>query len=188
MLQHAGTMTRTQYYVAASIDGYIADANGRLDWLFQFDKAEGVAEHYKAFISGVGALAMGAATYEFVLGQKMETWPYAGIPTWVFTHRQLPGFPGADIRFTSEDVGQVHEQMVQAAGGKHIWLVGGGNLVAQFARRGLLNELFLGVVPVVLGGGAPLLPTSISGLLELKGLTRFGLGLLELHYELPPTR
>jgi dihydrofolate reductase len=181
-------MTRTQYFVAASIDGYIADANGRLEWLLQFDNAEGVAEHYKTFLSGVGALAMGAATYEFVLAHNRESWPYKGLPTWVFTHRELPTFEGADIRFTREDVGAVHEQMVGAAGEKNIWLVGGGNLVAQFARRGLLNELLLSVVPVVLGGGVPLLPTSISGLLELKDITRFGRGLLELRYELPTAR
>jgi dihydrofolate reductase len=180
-------MTRTQYFVAASIDGYIADANGKLDWLFPFDNAEGVAEHYKAFISGVGALAMGAATYEFVLAHSREAWPYVGLPTWVFTHRELPGLPGADIRFTTEDVGAVHEQMVRAAGGKNLWLVGGGNLVAQFARRGLLHELLLGVVPVVLGGGVPLLPTSITGPLALKDITRFGRGMLELRYELPGT-
>lgn len=181
-------MTRTQYYVAASIDGYIADAQGRLDWLFQFDKVEGVAEHYQAFISGVGALAMGAATYEFILAHSREAWPYAGLPTWIFTHRELPTFPGADIRFTAADVGAVHEQMVKAAGGKNIWLVGGGNLVAQFAQRGLLDELLLSVIPVVLGGGTPLLPTSIAGLLELKGLTRFDRGMLELRYEIPAAR
>jgi dihydrofolate reductase len=181
-------MTRTQYYVAASIDGYIADADGRLDWLFQFDKVEGVEAHYKRFLADVGALAMGAATYEFVLGEGLEAWPYTGLPTWVFTHRQLPTFPGADIRFTSEDVGAVHEQMVQAAGGKNIWLVGGGNLVAQFARRGLLNELHLAVIPVVLGGGAPLLPASIAGPLELKDVTRFERGMLALRYEVPPGR
>jgi dihydrofolate reductase len=181
-------MTRTQYYVAASIDGYIADANGRLDWLFQFDSAEGVAEHYKAFIDGIGALAMGAATYEFVLAHGGKSWPYKGLPTWVFTHRELPTFPEADIRFTQEDVGAVHEQMVRAAGGKNIWLVGGGNLVAQFAQRGLLNELLLGVAPVVLGGGAPLLPASITTPLELKGITRFGRGMVELRYELPTAR
>jgi dihydrofolate reductase len=178
-------MTRTQYFVAASIDGYIADANGRLDWLFPFENAKGVAEHYKAFISNVGALAMGAATYEFILEQSRESWPYAGLPTWVFTHRTLPAIAGADIRFTTEDVGTVHEQMVRAAGGKNIWLMGGGNLVAQFARRALLNELLLGVIPVVLGSGVPLLPTTLTGTLELKDVTRFDRGMLELRYELP---
>jgi dihydrofolate reductase len=184
MLRHAGTMTRTQYYVAASLDGFIADADGRLEWLFQFDGAQGVAEHYQAFIAGVGALAMGAATYEFILAHSREAWPYAGLPTWVFTHRELPGFPGADIRFTAEDVGVVHEQMVRAAGEKNLWLMGGGNLVAQFARRGLLDELLLGLMPVVLGSGIPLLPARLPGLLELKDLTRFGSGAIALRYEL----
>jgi dihydrofolate reductase len=188
MLHHSRTMTRTQYFVAASIDGYIADTHGRLDWLFPFDGAEGVAEHYKAFIENVSVLAMGAATYEFILAHSREAWPYADRPTWVFTHRELPTFPGADIRFTAEDVGVVHEQMVRAAGEKNIWLVGGGNLVAQFARRGLLDELLLGVVPVVLGGGTPVLPTPLQGTLELKELTRFGRGMIELRYELPTAR
>ena len=178
-------MTRTQYYVASSIDGYIADSQGRLDWLFQFDGAEGVAEHYKSFMEGVGALAMGAATYEFVLGQGLKEWPYAGLPTWVFTHRTLPVFPGADLRFTTEDVGRVHEEMVRAADGRNIWVVGGGNLVAQFAQRGLLDELLLGLMPVVLGGGVPLLPTALPGRLELKAVTRFGMGAVELRYDIP---
>ncbi|MBZ5712706.1 dihydrofolate reductase family protein [Nannocystis pusilla] len=181
-------MTRTQYFVAASIDGFIADAEGGLQWLFQFNDVEGVEAHYKTFLAGVGALAMGAATYEFILGEGLKEWPYVGIPTWVFTHRTLPGFPGADIRFTADDVGAVHEEMVRAAAGKHIWLVGGGNLVAQFARRGLLEEIWLAVIPVVLGAGAPLLPAALPGPLELTAVTRFPRGMIELRYVVPPSR
>lgn len=181
-------MTRTQYFVAASLDGFIADAAGDLQWLFQFNDVEGVEAHYKAFLAGVGALAMGAATYEFILRENLTTWPYVGIPTWVFTHRALPGFAGADIRFTADDVGAVHEQMVDAAGGKHIWLVGGGNLVAQFARRDLLDEIWLAVIPVVLGAGAPLLPAALPGTLELTAVTRFPRGMVELRYAVPKSR
>lgn len=177
-------MTRTQYYVAASIDGYIADADGRLEWLFQFNDVEGVEAHYNRFIAGVGALAMGAATYEFILAEN-KPWAYAGLPTWVFTHRELPAIEGADLRFTADDVEAVHAAMVQAAAGKHIWLVGGGNLVAQFARRGLLDEILLGVVPVVLGAGAPLLPAAVPGPLELTDVTHFPRGLIELRYRVP---
>jgi dihydrofolate reductase len=180
-------MTRTQYYVAASIDGYIADAEGRLEWLFQFNDVEGVDAHYKAFLAGVGALAMGAATYEFIVAMG-EPWPYAGLPTWVFTHRELPVIAGADLRFTAEDVEAVHAEMVRAAAGKHIWLVGGGHLVAQFARRGLLDEILLGVVPVVLGAGTPLLPAAVPGPLELTGVERFPRGMIELRYAVPTKR
>jgi dihydrofolate reductase len=181
-------MTRTQYFVAASIDGFIADASGGLQWLFQFNDVEGVEAHYKAFLAGVGALAMGAATYEFILGENPEAWPYAGLPTWVFTHRSLPTFAGADIRFTADDVGAVHEEMVRAAAGKHVWLIGGGNLVAQFARRSLLDEIWLAVIPVVLGAGAPLLPAALPGPLELACVTRFPRGMIELRYTVPPSR
>jgi len=176
-------MTRTQYYVAASLDGYIADRDGKLDWLFAFNDAEGVAEAYQRFIADVGALAMGAATYEFVRAMG-EAWPYAA-PTWVFTHRKLPGIDGADIRFTAADVGEVHREMVAAANGRNVWLVGGGNLVAQFVRRGLLDEILLSLAPVVLGGGTPLLPEAIAGRLELHGVERLGMGLVELRYDVP---
>lgn len=177
-------MTRTQYYVAASLDGYIADAQGRLEWLFQFNDAEGVMEHYNGFLAGIGAIAMGARTYEFLLGEGKE-WPYPGLPTWVFTHRRLPAFPGADVRFTSEDVRAVHARMVEAAGGKNIWMVGGGELAAQFAAHGLIDELHLCVVPVFLRTGAPLLAAALHTPLELVGMKRFGQGLVELRYAFP---
>src|SRR5512139_3547163 len=164
----APTMTRTQYYVAASLDGYIADADGRLDWLFQFDGAEGVKEHYERFMSEVGALVMGARTYDFVLAQG-GAWAYAGLPTWVFTHRELPVPPGADVRFTTEDVRAVHARTVEAAHGRNVWMIGGGDLAAQCLAHGLLDELHLGIAPVFLGAGAPLLPASVRTPLVLAG-------------------
>lgn len=64
-------MTRTQYYVASSIDGYIADSTGPLDWLTPFRDVPGITAHYEGFLAGVGAIAMGASTYEFLLGEDM---------------------------------------------------------------------------------------------------------------------
>lgn len=179
-------MARTQYYVASSIDGFIADAEGDLDWLTPtFDRAEGIAEHYEAFLASVGALAMGAATYEWLLEhQGGGAWPYPGRPTWVFTHRALPTFEGADVRFTSEDVAIAHRAMLEAAGDRDVWVVGGGKLAAQFAERGLLDELWLTVVPVTLGGGAPVLPTSLRTPMTLEKVSPFGMGLVELRYRL----
>lgn len=176
-------MTRTQYYVAASLDGYIADADGRLDWLFQFDDAEGVKEHYERFMSEVGALVMGARTYDFLLAQG-GAWPYAGLPTWVFTHRDRPVPPGADVRFTAGDVGAAHARMVEAARGRNVWMMGGGELAAQFLARGVLDELHLGIAPVFLGAGAPLLPSSVRTSVVLAGVKAFGKGFVELRYEL----
>jgi dihydrofolate reductase len=181
-------MAKTQYYAAMSIDGYIADPAGSLGWLFQFNDTQGLAAHYEAFIADVGAIAMGAATYEFILGEGMETWPYADQETWVFTHRDLPLFPGARMQLTADPVEAVHAQMTEAAAGKNIWLVGGGALVSAFADRGLLDELWLGVAPVVLGGGAPVLtspiPAKLPGRLDLQDVTQFADGFLMLRYAL----
>jgi dihydrofolate reductase len=74
--------------------------------------------------------------------------------------------PDADIEFTSGDVAPVHEQLVEAAGGRNVWIVGGGDLVGQFADAGLLDEVIVGIAPVTLGAGAPLLPRRIELRLE----------------------
>jgi dihydrofolate reductase len=185
-------MTKTQYYAAQSIDGYLADPAGSLGWLFQFNDTDGLTAHYEAFIADVGAIAMGAATYEFLLGEGMETWPYSDQETWVFTHRELPLFPGARLHLTADPVEDVHARLVDAAGGKNVWLVGGGALVSAFADRGLLDELWLGVAPVILGGGAPVLtspiPATLPGRLDLQDVTQFGDGFLMLRYSLPATQ
>lgn len=157
---------KTQYYTATNIDGYIADDENSLDWLFQFGEIESMKDHYPNFIRDVGAAAMGSTTYEWVLAEANllehpENWPY-DIPTWVFSSRELPAVAGADIRFVSGDVAPVHREMQSAAGGKNIWLLGGGELVGQFADDGLLDELILAVAPVTLGSGAPLLPRKLT--------------------------
>jgi uncharacterized protein YecE (DUF72 family)/dihydrofolate reductase len=160
---------RTQYFTATSIDGYIADQDNSLDWLFQaHDEAHG-EDRWEAFIAQVGAMAMGATTYDWVLEhEKLLEEPakwhefYGDIPCWVFTHRDLPAIGDADIRFVQGDVRRVHEEMTAGANGKNIWLVGGGELVGGFADEGLLDEIQLHVAPVTLGGGAPLLPRRIT--------------------------
>lgn len=118
----------TQYYTASSLDGFIATADHSLDWLFQLGDVNETS--YPQFIKEVGALAMGSSTYEWMLrhviklGQpSQEPWPYAQ-PTWVFTTRDLPKLPAANIHFTKGDVRPVHEQMREAAEGKNLWLVG----------------------------------------------------------------
>ena len=163
-------MAKTQYYTATSMDGFIADQRNSLDWLFEVDRDKGEAGRtFAGFFAEVGAMAMGATTYEWVLAHERVLddpgkWRgfYGDIPCWVFTHRDLPPVPAAALSFVQGDVRPVHEQMAEAAAGRNIWLVGGGDLVGQFAERGLLDEILLGVAPVMLGGGAPLLPRRLG--------------------------
>jgi dihydrofolate reductase len=176
---HSGGVTRTQYFTATSLDGYIADENNSLDWLFEVDRAEG-DDSFTRFFADVGAMAMGATTYEWVLDHERlldhpEKWRayYGETPCWVFTHRPLPLVPGTDIRIVEGDPRPVHQEMTQAAGDRNIWLVGGGDLVGQFSDWSLLDEILLGVAPVTLGAGAPLLPRRLTAAdLELVDVVR----------------
>lgn len=157
---------KTQYYTATSIDGYIADDENSLSWLFQFGHIESMQEDYPRFIKQVGAAAMGSTTYEWIVEHENmlehpEKWPYE-IPTWVFSTRELPTVDGANIKFVKGDVAPIHSDMVKVADGKNIWLIGGGDLVGQFHEKGLLDEIILSVAPVMLGSGAPLLPRKIT--------------------------
>lgn len=170
-------MTKTQYYTATSIDGFLADQDNSLAWLMEVEGTEDHPQQFARFFAGIGAFAMGAITYEWILDHEAQNWQtwYGTTPCWVFTHRDLATPPGADIRFATGDVRPVHEAMVAAAQGKDIWLVGGGELVGAFADHGLLDELILGVAPVTLGAGAPLLPRRLlSSRLHLDSVEQDG--------------
>src|SRR5690606_19825097 len=132
--------------------------------------------NYEDFIADIGALVMGSTTYTWILDHRdavaAETgkaWPYS-MPAFVMTTRELPAVPDADIRFARGDVRAVHAAATAAAGGKDVWMVGGGDLAGQFADAGLLDELITYIAPVTLGAGRPLLPRRLD--LELVEATR----------------
>jgi dihydrofolate reductase len=177
----------TQYFTATTLDGFLATEDDSLEWLFAL--ADIGESSYPAFIAEVGALAMGSATYEWMLSHAEEVikevgsaWPYTQ-PTWVFTTRELPRIEGADIRFVQGDVRPVHEAMRVAAGDQNIWIVGGGELAGKFHDAGLLDELILQVGSATLGKGKPLFPRRVtSPVLRLTSVHRMGAGMVELRY------
>ncbi|MFC6764518.1 dihydrofolate reductase family protein [Natrinema soli] len=96
---------------------------------------------------------------------------------------------GANIRFVQGDVVPIHGDMVKAADGKNVWLVGGGDLVGQFHDHGLLDELILSVAPVTLASGAPLLPRKIpTPPLKLTNVKKYGDVFAVLTYEVQQAR
>ena len=147
---------RTVYYTTTTLDGYLADEEDSLHWLFKQDQDPNGAHAYERFIAEVGAICMGSTTYEWVLPHLTDGWAYEQ-PSWVFSTRDLPTVEG-DVRFVRGDVRPVHAEMVDAAGGKDVWVVGGGDLAAQLAEAGLLDRMMLSVAPVTLGAGRPLFP------------------------------
>lgn len=130
---------KTQYFTATSLDGFIATEDDSLDWLFPLGDINDTS--YPDFIAEVGALAMGSATYEWMLrhaatvaAETGSHWPYAQ-PTWVFSTRTLPAIPGAKLSFVQGDVRPVHSTMRAAAGDKNIWIVGGRRSGRSVLRR-----------------------------------------------------
>lgn len=172
----------TIYFTTASLDGFLADQDGSLDWLFEVPRDVDPHEEVAAFFGRVGAFAMGATTYQWMLDNlgvledpdEWRSW-YDSVAVWVFTHRRLPSVPGIPMQFVQGDVRSVHGEMVKTAGSKDVWLVGGGELVGAFDDAGLLDEIQVAIQPVVLGGGAPLLPRRIApNRLELLSVQRLG--------------
>ena len=193
-------LTRTQYYCAMSLDGFIAESDDTLDWLMKYEgsyEGEGAEPGgrggYETFYEGVGALVMGSVTYEFVLEHEAAggSWPYAGKPTWVLSSRDLPVIEGdgVDVRIEGGPVAALYDEMVGAAGERHVWVVGGGNVASQFAEEGLLDEVHVTIVPVVLGEGKPLFDRRLpGGPMQLAGTRVFDSGMVELRYELHDPR
>lgn len=179
---------KTQYFAATSLDGFIATEDDSIDWLFPLGNL--AESSYPQFITEVGALAMGSSTYEWMLrhadtvaAEVGSPWPYTQ-PTWVFTSRQLPLIEGADVRFFNGDVSRAHAGMRAAAGGKNIWIVGGGDLAGQFHDAGLLDELIIQLGSVTLGKGKPIFPRRVlSPTLQLVSARQINGGMIELRYD-----
>jgi dihydrofolate reductase len=151
--------TRGLYFTATTLDGFLADEHDSLDWLFEQDTDDGGPVGYTEFIAGIGAMVMGATTYVWLRGHLAssgEPWPY-DLPCWVFTHRDLEPLDEG-VRFVSGDLGDHYEAIAESAGGRDLWVVGGGDLAGQFADAGHLHQVIVAIAPVTLGAGRPLLP------------------------------
>jgi len=160
-------MARILFDTATTINGYIADSNNSLAWLFAVDGGEHPDDGL--FPTGLGAQVEGSTTYEWVLAESdilahPEKWAefHGDRPTFVFTTRDLPVPEGADIRFVRGPVAEHLPAIREAAGDGDIWVVGGGDLAGQFFDAGMLDRIAISVAPVALDGGAPLFPRRVE--------------------------
>lgn len=185
-------VARTVYLTASSLDGFIADEQGSLEWLTSRPRSRVKSDRFAAFYASIGAIVMGSTTFEWTLstqgldepGRWRDEWQ--GRSAWIFSTRELTLPDDSDIRIVSGDVCSHHDGIVGSAGGKDVWVVGGGGLAAQFADAGLLDGVRVGVVPVTLGSGAALLPRRLTDRLRLTGVSSDGDSAF-LDYELLPT-
>ena len=181
-------MSGFQYFVAYSLDGFIATADDQLDWLLQFDGFAGGKDSYDAFMADVGCIVMGGDTYAWLRKHEPGNWPYPATPCWVFTHHELAAPNDADVTFARGPVAEFVGDLRAAAGGRNVWIVGGGVLAAQFADAGALDEMIISIIPVVLGSGKAVLPLKgPTAPLELLSSHTMGRGIVELRYRFGPT-
>jgi dihydrofolate reductase len=184
-------MTLVRYYAAQTLDGYIAESDDNLDWLLKYEghyegaDSDAKQAGYETFYEGIGALVSGSVTYEFVL-EHGGAWPYAGKPCWVLTSRDLPKpeGEGVDVRIASGEIPDLIDQMLDSAGERDLWIVGGGNVASQFADHGLLDRVEVTVVPLVLGAGKPLFDRRLPGdPMQLLEARTHSSGMVGLSYE-----
>lgn len=147
----------TIYYTASSLDGFIVDTDDSLAWLTSRTIDADGPFGYRAFAASVGALVMGSSTYEWLLRDQPGEWMYPQ-PTWVMTHRPGIVASGHPVRTYAGEVTELHPQLIEAAEGADVWVVGGGNVAAQFAAAGLIDEMIVSYAPCSLGSGARVLP------------------------------
>lgn len=169
-------MRRVVLFIAMSLDGCIADRDGRVDWL----AAQGSdgEDAYAGFIQHVDTVVMGWNTYRQVVTELSPgQWPYGDLTAYVVTHRDLPSTDR--IRFTGRDPRALVEDLRRQPG-RDIWICGGASLVRQLTDS--IDEYDISVIPVLLGGGVPLFPPAERSVpLELAGTRCYG-GVAELIY------
>lgn len=149
-------------YIAVSLDGYIADQNGKVDRLTGENSGNGEDYGYNEFIAGIDTVVMGMNTYQQITTElSPEEWPYQNLKSYIFTHHEMDDKRG--IAFIQKRPEKFMQELKEMAGGG-IWICGGANLANQLMDTGLIDEIHLNIMPVVLGGGIPLFDRSHPGL------------------------
>lgn len=138
-------------FVAMSLDGYIADSEGKVGWLGgQGDDAE-MVDSYSIFVESVDTVVMGWNTYHQVVTElSPKEWVYNGLESYIITHRDCRSTDR--IRFMDEDP-CVLVRRLKKSEGKNIWICGGADIVRQLMAEDLIDEYYISVIPTLLGGG-----------------------------------
>ena len=147
-------MRKVILYLAMSLDGYIADPNGGVDWLKGEREAETEESSYEEFIREVDTVIMGWNTYHQITTElSLEEWVYPAQTSYVITHRKE--ISDEQIRFVQEEPTALVKRLRQQEG-KAIWICGGAKIAQQLMREGMIDEFYLSVIPAILGEGIPL--------------------------------
>ena len=169
-------MRPVRYSVAASLDGFIADAAGRFDWI-----PNDPAVDFGALFGRVDTVVMGRRTYEVMQAADGPTWP-PGTRLYVFS-RTLQPAEHPDVEVVASGAADTVARLRAEAGTGEIWLFGGGELFATLLEAGQVDRVEVTVVPVLLGSGVPLVTDAIGRtMLKLTDTHRYPSGMVSLTY------
>ncbi|MBB4134381.1 dihydrofolate reductase family protein [Gordonia humi] len=157
-------MTGYVYYTASTLDGFLADENDSLDWLLTQPIDDDGPFSIADLMASTGAIVMGATTYRWVadhIAASGEPWPYTDHPTFLFTHREVVPIDPS-ITVVAGTPAEYRGALEDAAGSKNVWVVGGGDLAAQFAESSMLDEMVVSFAPATVGSGRPLFPRAFD--------------------------
>ena len=144
-------MRKIRLFIAMSLDGFIADEEGKVDWLLGEDADYPGDYGYEAFARNVDTVIMGRKTYgQIVTELSPDTWVYRGKRTYVLTHEERED--KEEICFFSGRVSELVETLKKELG-RDIWICGGREVVRELMEEDLIDEYQLAVMPVILGGG-----------------------------------
>jgi dihydrofolate reductase len=173
-------MARVRFYVATSLDGFIADAEGSVDWMAPYDAR---LYGYDRFLDEVGALIMGRRTFELI-NAVGEDWPYRGKPVFVLTSQALGKAP-VGVSAATQGMWEALQQARRATH-KDIWIVGGAIAMQSALEDGLIDLVEIFLVPVLLGRGVSLLnDLRVRQTLLFDGIEAFPDGVVKLRYLVP---
>lgn len=143
-------MRKVILYIAQSLDGFIAEPNGSIDWLRSFDDND-EDYGYQTLMQSIDTVIMGMATYHQLTTElAKDNWPYTDKQCFVFSHRLLP--KNEQVTFIKEDVIDFVEGLRQTTG-EAIWICGGASIVNQLVKAKLIDEYHITVIPLLLGQG-----------------------------------
>lgn len=144
-------MRKISLFIAMSLDGYIADSTGGVDWLGGHSENTEHIDAYSEFVKNIDTILMGRKTYHQIVTElSPEEWIYKNLTTYVITHNVYPS--SENIRFTNTDPADLVKNLKQQTG-KDIWICGGANLVQQLVTKDLIDYYYITIIPTILGSG-----------------------------------
>lgn len=151
-------MRKVVLFIAMSLDGYLADSEGKVGWLGGQGNDEEMIDSYSEFVEHVDTVVMGWNTYYQVVTElSPEEWVYGNLDSYVVTHRDCPS--GERIQFTGKEPCSLVRELKEKDG-KDIWICGGADIVRQLMAEDLIDTYYISVIPMLLGKGIRLFQES----------------------------